>query len=67
MQHLNSVHLQNGDWVVTLEGLYRVKIGKASIVYPREFWVTGVSAIADIPQGGSRYASARLHSVSLNT
>ncbi|KAK9859858.1 hypothetical protein WJX84_011694 [Apatococcus fuscideae] len=47
---------QSGDWVVTLEGLYRLKIGKASISYPRDFWVAAVTAIDEEAEASPKVA-----------
>ena len=47
--------LQTGDWVVTLEGLHRLRIGKVNISYPREYWVTMAAAVDDVAEAPSKY------------
>ncbi|KAK9840022.1 hypothetical protein WJX74_002213 [Apatococcus lobatus] len=49
---------QTGDWVVTLEGLHRLRLGKVSISYPREFWVALATAVDDGAESSFKAAEA---------
>ena len=49
--------VQSGDWSVTLEGLYRIRVGKASVSFPREFWLAAVTAVSDGPEASTKCAA----------
>lgn len=40
---------------MTLEGLYRLRIGKVNVSFPREFWVTAAAAIDEAGESQSKY------------